>query len=97
MLSPFARSSYPFHPADGIVRIYRNYDPTFASDDRTIELVSAFRALNDITSGKRGSGLVTDWHQATGNLFVGGDARVLRLWDAHRETSSIVRIVVLAP
>jgi regulator-associated protein of mTOR len=71
--------------ADGLIRIYRNYDPQLRRDEGTIEMVSGYRALNDIVSGKRGSGLVTEWHQPTGILFVGGDTRVVRVWDAHRE------------
>ena len=75
--------------ADGIVRLYRNYDPE--AEQGPIQMVSAFRALNEIISVRRGSGLILDWKQSSGLLVVGGDSRVIRLWDAHTETQSLVR------
>lgn len=32
-----------------------------------------------------GSGLVTAWEQQSGMLLASGDARIIRIWDAHRE------------
>ncbi|EPS36808.1 hypothetical protein H072_9652 [Dactylellina haptotyla CBS 200.50] len=65
---------------DGVVRIYKNYE-----EDRNIELVSAWRALTDLLPSNRSSGLVADWQQGRGSLLVGGDMKVIRVWDAPRE------------
>ncbi|KAF3941315.1 hypothetical protein ABW19_dt0202382 [Dactylella cylindrospora] len=65
---------------DGVVRIYKNYE-----DDRKIELVSAWRALTDLLPSNRSSGLVAEWQQGRGALLVGGDMKVIRVWDAPRE------------
>ncbi|CAO1633933.1 unnamed protein product [Sympodiomycopsis kandeliae] len=72
--------------AEGDVRIYRNYDrPTWMSATRGPELISTFRALPDLVRSRFPSGLVADWQQVTGHLLAGGDSRVIRVWDAHRE------------
>lgn len=42
---------------------------------------------------RRGSGLVLDWRQESGVIYAGGDARTIRLWDAHRECTSSVRFL----
>ncbi|KZS92589.1 hypothetical protein SISNIDRAFT_486598 [Sistotremastrum niveocremeum HHB9708] len=76
--------------ADGVVRLYRNAHKDDAEDrDHSIQLVSAFRALLELqpSNWKRGAGVVTDWSQSSGTLLVGGDARTIKLWDAHREIS----------
>ncbi|KAF3915731.1 hypothetical protein AA313_de0206634 [Arthrobotrys entomopaga] len=65
---------------DGVIRIYKNYE-----DDRSIELVSAWRALTDLLPSNRSSGLVAEWQQGRGSLLVGGDMKVIRVWDAPRE------------
>jgi len=75
-------------PADGIVRLYRNYDPTL--EQGPIQMVSAFRALNEIVQSRHGSGLVMDWKQSSGTLLVGGDSRVIKVWDALTETQGLV-------
>ncbi|CAO3591263.1 unnamed protein product [Absidia cylindrospora] len=68
---------------DGVVRLYRNYD---GSDQEDAILVSSWRALKDIEkSNSRQSGLVCEWHQGRGALFTGGDARAIKVWDAHQE------------
>ncbi|KAF8756144.1 Raptor N-terminal CASPase like domain [Rhizoctonia solani] len=36
-------------------------------------------------SASKGSGLVTDWQQESGLLLVGGDSRVVRVWDGFQE------------
>ncbi|OLL23090.1 WD repeat-containing protein mip1 [Neolecta irregularis DAH-3] len=65
---------------DGIIRVYRNY----WNDE--VEPVSAWRALTDLVkSDHRGSGLVTEWQQGRGTLLVGGDVKVIRVWDAPGE------------
>lgn len=42
-------------------------------------------------SNIRHSGLVCDWHQGRGTLFTGGDARVIKVWDAHQEMPIMVK------
>lgn len=65
---------------EGVVRIYRNYE-----SQQNIELVSAWRALTDLLPSNRSSGLVAEWQQGRGSMLVGGDVRVIRVWDAPRE------------
>ena len=80
-----------FPSAEGIVRLYRNYDPDLGNGP--VQMVSSFRALNDVFTMKRGtgSGVVTDWKQQGGTLLVSGDSRVIRVWDAHTENQILVR------
>lgn len=66
--------------ADGDVRIYSRFEAASGP-----ELVSSLRALPDLVRSKRPSGLIVDWQQVTGRLLAGGDSKVLRVWDAHRE------------
>ncbi|RPD64751.1 hypothetical protein L227DRAFT_540999 [Lentinus tigrinus ALCF2SS1-6] len=70
--------------ADGMIRLYRNYDPSLCSGP--VQMVSAFRGLNEVLHVKRGSGVITDWKQSGGTLMVGGDSRIIRVWDAHTES-----------
>lgn len=79
---------FPFS-ADGIVRLYRNYDPTL--EQGPLQMVSAFRGLNEIVQSRQGTGLVMDWKQATGILLLGGDSRAIKVWDAQTETQGLVR------
>ncbi|KAI9272712.1 raptor N-terminal caspase like domain-containing protein [Phascolomyces articulosus] len=68
---------------DGAIRLWKNYD---GADQEDVQLVSSWRALKDMEkSNIRQSGLVCDWHQERGLLFTGGDARVIKVWDAHQE------------
>ena len=55
-----------------------------------MQMVSAFRGLNEMIRMKRGAGLVTEWKQAGGTLLVSGDSRIIRVWDAHTESSVMV-------
>ena len=72
--------------AEGNVRIYRHYDsPAHTAGFRGPELASSFQALPDLVRSKRPSGLIVDWLQGSGHLLAGGDSRVIRVWDAHRE------------
>ncbi|EGF82048.1 hypothetical protein BATDEDRAFT_15995 [Batrachochytrium dendrobatidis JAM81] len=64
---------------DGLIRLYRKFDQP------EVELVSAWRGLSDILPGSRGSGLHCKWQQSNGYLFVGGDSRVIKVWDAEEE------------
>ncbi|KAF8195097.1 hypothetical protein BJ912DRAFT_1085993 [Pholiota molesta] len=73
--------------ADGIVRLYRNYDPTL--EQGPLQMVSAFRGLNEIVQSRQGTGLVMDWKQTAGTLLLGGDSRVIKVWDAQTETQGL--------
>ena len=81
--------------ADGMIRLYRNYDPNLCN--APVQMVSAFRGLNDVLQVKHGSGVVTDWKQAGGTLLVGGDSRIVRVWDAHTESQVMVGRVFARP
>ncbi|KAF9235142.1 raptor N-terminal caspase like domain-containing protein [Melanogaster broomeanus] len=70
--------------ADGVVRLYRNYDSTL--DQGPPQMVSSFRGLHEMINVRRGSGLIMDWKQSGGSLLVGGDSRIIRVWDAHTES-----------
>lgn len=66
---------------DGSVRIWKNSDSNQGNN-----LVTAFQGLEDQPkSSSRVFGLQTAWHQSTQTIFVGGESKVLRLWDAERE------------
>lgn len=64
-------------PAEGSVRIWRDYE----SLEET-ELASSFRAISDTYPVGHSSGVLTAWEQDKGHLLVGGDMKVVRLWDA---------------
>jgi regulatory associated protein of mTOR len=81
--------------ADGMIRLYRNYDPATSCAD--VQMVSAFRGLSEIVSMRRGSGVVVDWKQAGGFLLIGGDSRIIRVWDAHTEAQLLVRRYSTSP
>jgi regulator-associated protein of mTOR len=71
------------------VRLYRNYDPDL--DQGPVQMVSAFRVLSEMIPVRHGSGLILDWKQSgSGSLLVGGDSRIVRLWDAGTETQVMV-------
>jgi regulatory associated protein of mTOR len=72
--------------ADGIVKIYRNYESR-----QDVQLVSTFRALTDMQPrGGVSGGLVAEWLQGQGKLIVGGDEKVIRVWNAATETNTEV-------
>jgi len=73
--------------SDGIVRLYRNYDTSL--DQGPVQMVSAFRGLNEVIQMRQGSGVVLDWKQSGGTLLVGGDSRVIKVWDAHTEIQGL--------
>jgi regulator-associated protein of mTOR len=66
--------------ADGIVSMYRNYDPTL--EQGPLQMVSAFRGMNEAVQLRQGTGMIMDWKQSAGILLVGGDSRVIKVWDA---------------
>ncbi|KAF9166795.1 hypothetical protein DFQ26_006890 [Actinomortierella ambigua] len=65
---------------EGVVRLYRRYDEANQS-----EIVTSWRVLSDMLSSSKNTGTIVDWQQGRGSLLVGGDARVIRVWDAARE------------
>ncbi|KAL1726713.1 hypothetical protein EV714DRAFT_254690 [Schizophyllum commune] len=71
--------------ADGVVRLYRNYDP--ALQQGPLQMVSSWRAINELIYTDHGAGLIMDWNQSSGVLLVGGDSRTVKVWDAQTETS----------
>ncbi|KAJ7699184.1 raptor N-terminal caspase like domain-containing protein [Mycena metata] len=73
--------------SDGVVRLFRNYDP--AIDRGPVQMVSSFRGLTELVSLKQGAGVVMDWKQTAGILVVGGDSRIIKVWDAQTETPTL--------
>ncbi|KAJ7511862.1 hypothetical protein B0H11DRAFT_2268846 [Mycena galericulata] len=73
--------------SDGVIRLYRNYDP--AVDPGPVQMVSAFRGLTEIVPIRQGAGVVMDWKQSAGILLVGGDSRIIKVWDAQTETPTL--------
>lgn len=71
--------------------MYRNYDPTL--EQGPLQMVTSFRALNEMVQMRQGTGLVMDWKQTSGTILVGGDARVIKMWDAQTETQGLVRLI----
>jgi len=45
-------------------------------------LASTFRAVSETFPVGHSSGVLTAWQQNHGHLLVGGDMKVVRLWDA---------------
>lgn len=66
--------------SDGVVKVYRGYE----SEDE-VEVVSAFRVLNDLVPSTKNVGLVLNWQQGQGKLFAAGDLKVIRVWNAATE------------
>lgn len=74
---------------DGSVRIWKNSVSNQSNKQQAGQnenLVTAFQALEDQpTRSSRVFGLQTAWHQSTQTIFVGGESKLIRLWDAERE------------
>ncbi|XP_065210456.1 regulatory-associated protein of mTOR isoform X2 [Planococcus citri] len=69
---------------DGAVRLWSNY--TNNLPNREPVLVTAWQALSELSSSNRtASGLRMAWDQRSQTLLAGGDARVVRVWDAESE------------
>ena len=81
------------HTGDGVVRLYRNYDPDLSGGP--VQMVSSFRGLNEVIRLKRGAGMVLDWKQNGGTLLASGDSRIVRVWDAHIEAQVTVGVPFL--
>ena len=73
--------------SDGVIRIFRDYD----SEDK-VNLVSAFRGLNDLVPSNKNSGLVIDWQQGQGKFLVAGDVKAIRIWNAATEICTNVSL-----
>ncbi|KAJ6601189.1 hypothetical protein DFH09DRAFT_1127079 [Mycena vulgaris] len=73
--------------SDGVLRLYRNYDS--AVDQGPVQMVSAFRGLSELVPVRQGAGVVMDWKQSAGILLVGGDSRIIKVWDAQTETPTL--------
>ncbi|KAI1316444.1 hypothetical protein EDD11_010007 [Mortierella claussenii] len=65
---------------EGVVRLYRKYDEPNQTD-----IVTSWRVLTDMLPSSKSTGTILDWQQGRGALLVGGDTRVIRVWDAARE------------
>jgi len=50
-----------------------------------VNLVSAFRGLNDLVPSNKNSGLVINWQQGQGKFLVAGDVKAIRIWNAATE------------
>lgn len=68
------------------MRLFRKYDSPHET-----ELASAFRAMHTVVPSSHPAGLVVAWDQLAGHLATGGDARSIRIWDAHKEKMLLVR------
>lgn len=64
---------------EGVVRIYRNYG------EEKIELLTAWRASDEIVGKDVNSGLVCEWHQQRGFLYTSGMSESIKCWDAEEE------------
>ena len=71
---------------DGTIRIWKNSDNQNKPTGHNGNLVSAFQALDEPSSkSSRFYGLQTAWHQASKTIIVGGESKIIRLWDAEKE------------
>ncbi|KAJ3021340.1 hypothetical protein HKX48_008735 [Thoreauomyces humboldtii] len=66
---------------DGVIQLYSKH-----AEQGHIKRISAWRALPELAATPNGPGLVADWHQATGLFMCAGESRVIRIWDANKET-----------
>lgn len=70
---------------DGSVRLWDN---DLHSEQPRPKLLTAFSAVPDLISGKKGGGIVTEWQQNAGRLIAGGDTKYIRCWDFETEKCS---------
>ncbi|KAJ5616257.1 hypothetical protein N7537_001371 [Penicillium hordei] len=66
--------------SDGVIKLFRHYET-----NKSIEVVTAFRALPELIPSNRNAGLVLDWQQGQGKALVAGDVKVIRVWNAATE------------
>ena len=69
--------------------MYKDYE-----NSNGVSLVTAWQAITDFSTPipARGKGLITEWYQPSGNLFVGGCSKSIRCWDAEREACFAVSV-----
>lgn len=77
-----------FIVGEGVVKLYRKYDEPNHTD-----IVTSWRVLSDMAPSSKGTGTITDWQQGRGALLVGGDSKIIRVWDAAREFCISVRLL----
>jgi len=71
---------------DGIVKIWDGLIKNRGGlSEEKPTLASSFLADPDLVAGQRGSGLVTEWQQYSGNLITGGNGNLIRCWDLEVE------------
>ncbi|OON16456.1 hypothetical protein X801_07731, partial [Opisthorchis viverrini] len=68
---------------DGRVRIWRNYLRDLGQD---AEVVTAWVGLSELLTSSNPAGMVSHWSQYSQQLTLGGDSKVIRLWDCERES-----------
>ena len=69
---------------DGAVRLWSNYTNNVPNKEPT--LVTAWQSLSELsTMNRTASGLRMAWDQRSQSLLAGGDARIVRVWDADSE------------
>ena len=78
--------------SDGNIKIYRNFKGL-----GDVELLTSFRALDNIYDSNKNAGLVFEWHQVQGKFFTAGDVKVIKIWDAPTERCISVRSYTLHP
>ena len=71
--------------SDGVLKLFRHYESA-----KSIEIVTAFRALPELIPSNRNAGLVLDWQQGQGKALVAGDVKVIRVWNAATEVCTNV-------
>ncbi|XP_055346858.1 regulatory-associated protein of mTOR-like [Paramacrobiotus metropolitanus] len=69
---------------DGTVKVWKNI--AFPGERKQEDLVTAWQALPEIISSHRAVGTVIDWEPMSQHLIVGGDAKLLRVWNLESET-----------
>lgn len=65
---------------DGVIRVWSGFE-----DPMKIRLVTAWKAIQHLQPGSRGSGLVFNWQQQHNLLFTSGDVDIIRIWDLEKE------------
>ena len=77
--------------SDGVIKLWRHYEKPMKDGENSVELVTSFRALNELVpTDKKSPGLVFDWQQSRGLILVAGDVRVIRIWNAGTEICTAV-------
>ncbi|OBA24035.1 Kontroller of growth [Metschnikowia bicuspidata var. bicuspidata NRRL YB-4993] len=71
--------------SDGVVKIYKDFHIEDDSEENSVKIVAAWRALTDLLLTSKSSGLISEWQQSRGSLLISGDVKIIRVWDAPRE------------